>query len=67
MIFDDVSITCIFMLSNCVFQRGEAKLLIEDWEGAVGDLKTAAQGSPQVYQLTVFQTLLWMDNHLLHV
>jgi hypothetical protein len=30
------------------FQRGEAKLLTEDWEGAVEDLKSAAQKSPQV-------------------
>lgn len=29
-------------------QRGEAKLLTEDWEGAVEDLKSAAQKSPQV-------------------
>lgn len=29
-------------------QRGEAKLLSEDWEGAVQDLKEAAQKSPQV-------------------
>ncbi|GFZ11419.1 DnaJ P58IPK-like protein [Actinidia rufa] len=27
--------------------RGEAKLLIEDWEGAVADLKSAAEKSPQ--------------------
>lgn len=31
-----------------MFQRGEAKLLTEDWEGAVNDLKSAAQKSPQV-------------------
>jgi hypothetical protein len=30
------------------YQRGEAKLLSEDWEGAVQDLKEAAQKSPQV-------------------
>lgn len=29
-------------------QRGEAKLLIEDWEGAVQDLKAAAEKSPKV-------------------
>jgi hypothetical protein len=29
------------------YQRGEAKLLSEDWEGAVQDLKEAAQKSPQ--------------------
>ncbi|XP_075487081.1 dnaJ protein P58IPK homolog [Primulina tabacum] len=28
-------------------QRGEAKLLIEDWEGAVADLKSAYEKSPQ--------------------
>lgn len=31
-----------------LLQRGEAKLLTEDWEGAVEDLKSAAQKSPQV-------------------
>lgn len=31
-----------------MLQRGEAKLLTEDWEGAVEDLKEAAQKSPQV-------------------
>ncbi|KAK9124299.1 hypothetical protein Sjap_013901 [Stephania japonica] len=30
-----------------VDQRGEAKLLVEDWEGAAADLKAAAQKSPQ--------------------
>lgn len=29
-------------------QRGEAKLLTEDWEGAVEDMKSAAEKSPQV-------------------
>jgi DnaJ family protein C protein 3 len=45
-------ISCIVdssALNGCfAFQRGEAKLLTEDWEGAVEDLKTAAQNSPQV-------------------
>lgn len=45
-------ISCIVdssVLNGCfVFQRGEAKLLTEDWEGAVDDLKAAAQQSPQV-------------------
>ena len=36
------------MLLMLLFQRGEAKLLTEDWEGAVADLKAAAQKSPQV-------------------
>lgn len=27
------------------FQRGEAKLLLEDWEGAVEDLKQAGERS----------------------
>jgi hypothetical protein len=36
-------VSFIFLL-----QRGEAKLLSEDWEGAVQDLKEAAQKSPQV-------------------
>lgn len=34
-------------LIEALVQRGEAKLLIEDWEGAVEDLKLAAQRSPQ--------------------
>ncbi|XP_010264715.1 PREDICTED: dnaJ protein P58IPK homolog [Nelumbo nucifera] len=34
-------------LTEALVQRGEAKLLVEDWEGAVNDLKTAAQKSPQ--------------------
>ncbi|CAM6124812.1 unnamed protein product [Calypogeia fissa] len=29
------------------FQRGEAKLLLEDWEGAVADFKQAVERSPQ--------------------
>ncbi|KAJ6803888.1 dnaJ protein P58IPK-like protein A [Iris pallida] len=34
-------------LDEALVQRGEAKLLVEDWEGAVEDLKVAAQKSPQ--------------------
>ncbi|KAG9453387.1 hypothetical protein H6P81_006291 [Aristolochia fimbriata] len=34
-------------LVDALVQRGEAKLLTEDWEGAVADLKQAAQKSPQ--------------------
>ncbi|KAF8397666.1 hypothetical protein HHK36_016587 [Tetracentron sinense] len=34
-------------LIEALVQRGEAKLLTEDWEGAVEDLKSAAQKSPQ--------------------
>ncbi|KAL1541293.1 DnaJ subfamily C member 3 [Salvia divinorum] len=34
-------------LVQALVQRGEAKLLIEDWEGAVADLKSAAQKSPR--------------------
>ncbi|GAU20277.1 hypothetical protein TSUD_337580 [Trifolium subterraneum] len=34
-------------LIDALVQRGEAKLLTEDWEGAVEDLKEAAQKSPQ--------------------
>ncbi|KAI4349166.1 hypothetical protein L6164_009796 [Bauhinia variegata] len=34
-------------LIEALVQRGEAKLLTEDWEGAVEDLKAAAQNSPQ--------------------
>ncbi|XP_019444350.1 PREDICTED: dnaJ protein P58IPK homolog [Lupinus angustifolius] len=34
-------------LTEALVQRGEAKLLTEDWEGAVEDLKSAAEKSPQ--------------------
>ncbi|KAJ7976974.1 DnaJ protein like [Quillaja saponaria] len=34
-------------LIEALVQRGEAKLLTEDWEGAVEDLKSAAEKSPQ--------------------
>ncbi|GLT89761.1 hypothetical protein SLE2022_077320 [Rubroshorea leprosula] len=34
-------------LTEALAQRGEAKLLAEDWEGAVADMKAAAQKSPQ--------------------
>ncbi|CAK9164812.1 unnamed protein product [Ilex paraguariensis] len=34
-------------LIEALVQRGEAKLLTEDWEGAVADLKSAAERSPQ--------------------
>ncbi|CAA3003706.1 dnaJ P58IPK homolog [Olea europaea subsp. europaea] len=34
-------------LLEALVQRGEAKLLVEDWEGAVADLKSAAEKSPQ--------------------
>lgn len=34
-------------LLEALVQRGEAKMLLEDWEGAVADLKEAAQKSPQ--------------------
>ncbi|RZR79675.1 hypothetical protein BHM03_00005466 [Ensete ventricosum] len=38
----------LFKRPSCLFlQRGEAKLLTEDWDGAVEDLKIAAQKSPQ--------------------
>ncbi|XP_010684112.1 dnaJ protein P58IPK homolog [Beta vulgaris subsp. vulgaris] len=33
--------------TEALVQRGEAKLLTEDWEGAVEDLKAAAQKSPE--------------------
>nr|XP_043631316.1 dnaJ protein P58IPK homolog [Erigeron canadensis] len=33
--------------TEALVQRGEAKLLTEDWEGAVADIKAAAEKSPQ--------------------
>lgn len=40
------------LTSNNILQRGEAKLLVEDWEGAVADIKSAAEKSPQVCYFT---------------
>ncbi|KAK8928794.1 hypothetical protein KSP39_PZI017530 [Platanthera zijinensis] len=34
-------------LVEALTQRGEAKLIVEDWEGALEDLKTAAEKSPE--------------------
>ncbi|XP_042016510.1 dnaJ protein P58IPK homolog isoform X2 [Salvia splendens] len=34
-------------LVQALVRRGEAKLLIEDWEGAVADLRSAAEKSPR--------------------
>lgn len=42
------------LTSSNILQRGEAKLLVEDWEGAVADVKSAAEKSPQVCYLTPF-------------
>ncbi|KAI3474658.1 hypothetical protein Pfo_029843 [Paulownia fortunei] len=36
---------------EALVQRGEAKLLVEDWEGAVTDLKLAAEMSPQIIEI----------------
>ncbi|KAL0409899.1 UNVERIFIED_CONTAM: DnaJ protein P58IPK [Sesamum latifolium] len=38
-------------LVEALVQRAEAKLLVEDWEGAVADLKSAAEKSPQAYSV----------------
>ncbi|XP_057805453.1 dnaJ protein P58IPK homolog A-like isoform X2 [Salvia miltiorrhiza] len=35
-------------LVEALVQRGEAKLLVEDWEGAVADLRSAAEKSPRI-------------------
>lgn len=34
-------------LTEALIQRGEAKLIVEDWEGAVEDLQSAAKKSPE--------------------
>ncbi|KAE8798387.1 DnaJsubfamily C member 3 [Hordeum vulgare] len=44
---NDVAQTISDCFSFCFSDKGEAKLLTEDWEGAVEDLKDAAQKSPQ--------------------
>ncbi|KAF6167937.1 hypothetical protein GIB67_027715 [Kingdonia uniflora] len=49
-------------LLEALVQRGEAKLLIEDWEGAVEDLKEAAQKSPQ--DMSVRETLMKAEKAL---
>ncbi|KAK3033704.1 hypothetical protein RJ639_034479 [Escallonia herrerae] len=43
-------------LLEALVQRGEAKLLTEDWEGAVADLKAAAEKSPQ--DMSIRESLL---------
>ncbi|XP_057984145.1 dnaJ protein P58IPK homolog [Malania oleifera] len=49
-------------LVEALVQRGEAKLLIEDWEGAVTDLKTAAEKSPQ--DMTIREVLMKAEKSL---
>eukprot|EP00268_Persea_americana_P056567 TRINITY_DN6688_c0_g3_i2.p1 TRINITY_DN6688_c0_g3~~TRINITY_DN6688_c0_g3_i2.p1 ORF type:complete len:238 (+),score=69.76 TRINITY_DN6688_c0_g3_i2:981-1694(+) len=49
-------------LVEALVQRGEAKLLTEDWEGAVNDLKTAAQKSPQ--DMTIREALMRAEKSL---
>uniref|UniRef100_A0A2N9F1H1 J domain-containing protein n=1 Tax=Fagus sylvatica TaxID=28930 RepID=A0A2N9F1H1_FAGSY len=49
-------------LLDALVQRGEAKLLTEDWEGAVEDLKTAAQNSPQ--DMNIRETLMRAEKAL---
>ncbi|XP_052176773.1 dnaJ protein P58IPK homolog [Diospyros lotus] len=49
-------------LVDALHQRGEAKLLIEDWEGAVADLKAAAENSPQ--DMNIRETLMRAEKSL---
>ncbi|KAK4778419.1 hypothetical protein SAY87_018606 [Trapa incisa] len=49
-------------LIEALVQRGEAKLLTEDWEGAVEDLKLAAQKSPQ--DMEIRETLMKAEKAL---
>ncbi|XP_021899441.1 dnaJ protein P58IPK homolog B isoform X2 [Carica papaya] len=49
-------------LIEALVQRGEAKLLTEDWEGAVEDLKSAAQRSPQ--DMNIRETLMRAEKAL---
>ncbi|XP_068644163.1 dnaJ protein P58IPK homolog B-like [Aristolochia californica] len=49
-------------LLDALVQRGEAKLLTEDWEGAVEDLKQAAQKSPQ--DMSIRESLLKAEKAL---
>ncbi|GFP89144.1 Dnaj protein p58ipk homolog [Phtheirospermum japonicum] len=47
---------------EALVQRGEAKLLIEDWEGAVADIKSAAEKSPQ--DMNIRETLMRAERSL---
>lgn len=49
-------------LVEALVQRGEAKLLTEDWEGAVADLKLAAEKSPQ--DMNIRETLMKAERSL---
>ncbi|KAK6126184.1 hypothetical protein DH2020_040065 [Rehmannia glutinosa] len=49
-------------LVEALVQRGEAKLLVEDWEGAVADLKSAAEKSPQ--DMNIRETLMRAERSL---
>ncbi|XP_010937842.2 dnaJ protein P58IPK homolog B [Elaeis guineensis] len=49
-------------LVEALVQRGEAKLITEDWEGAVEDLKIAAQKSPQ--DMSIREALLRAEKSL---
>ncbi|KAK9290193.1 hypothetical protein L1049_008359 [Liquidambar formosana] len=49
-------------LLEALVQRGEAKLLTEDWEGAVEDLKSAAQASPQ--DMSIRESLMKAEKSL---
>lgn len=48
--------------TEALVQRGEAKLLTEDWEGAVADMKAAAEKSPQVTVVFDFEL-----DYIIHV
>lgn len=49
-------------LLEALVQRGEAKLLVEDFEGAVADLRSAAEKSPQ--DRNIHQTLMKAEKAL---
>ncbi|KAL0375095.1 UNVERIFIED_CONTAM: DnaJ protein P58IPK [Sesamum radiatum] len=49
-------------LVEALVQRGEAKLLVEDWEGAVADLKSASEKSPQ--DMSIRETLMKAERSL---
>ncbi|KAI3512109.1 hypothetical protein L1887_19306 [Cichorium endivia] len=64
----DAIISCTEVLTideehvEALVQRGEAKLLIEDWEGAVADVKIAAERSPK--DMSIRQTLMKAEKAL---
>ncbi|KAL4560530.1 hypothetical protein LXL04_032682 [Taraxacum kok-saghyz] len=65
---NDAVISCTEVLTideqhvEALVQRGEAKLLMEDWEGAVADIKAALEKSPK--DMSIRQTFMKAEKAL---